>query len=287
MKVTTLIEDKEGFDKDLSFEHGLSMFIEDDGCNVLFDSGQSGNIIENAEALNIDLNKIDFIILSHGHYDHCGGIKKLLGSYDIKPKLIVGNEFFERCNKYRLYSEEERKKLADGSRYKYIGIDFDRKFIEDKGIDIVEASERGIMKISDNIFVFSNFKKFYNFEKISNSMMYLKDNKYIIDDFHEEICVGIRTKKGLIVLMGCAHVGFLNMMKTIEERTCDKIIGIIGGTHLVKADEGRIRKSVDLLKTMDLEIIGLSHCTGENAAKVLKENYDDLFLNKTGTVLQL
>lgn len=287
MKVTTLIEDKEGFDKDLSFEHGLSMFIEDDGCNVLFDSGQSGNIIENAEALNIDLNKIDFIILSHGHYDHCGGIKKLLGSYDIKPKLIVGNEFFERCNKYRLYSEEERKKLADRSRYKYIGIDFDRKFIEDKGIDIVEASERGIMKISDNIFVFSNFKKFYNFEKISNSMMYLKDNKYIIDDFHEEICVGIRTKKGLIVLMGCAHVGFLNMMKTIEERTCDKIIGIIGGTHLVKADEGRIRKSVDLLKTMDLEIIGLSHCTGENAAKVLKENYDDLFLNKTGTVLQL
>ena len=90
---------------------------------------------------------------------------------------------------------------------------------------------------------------------------------------------------------GMGGFGKKNKVKAVDGISmCVKpgeIIGIIGGTHLVKADEGRIRKSVDLLKTMDLEIIGLSHCTGENAAKVLKENYDDLFLNKTGTVLQL
>lgn len=302
MKITTLIEDTPGDDKSLKFEHGLSMFIETSKCNILFDSGQTGNIIENAEVLNIDLNKIDYIVLSHGHYDHCGGIKRLLDNFHIKPKLIVGKGFFERCDKYRIYDEDEINNLNLKSKYKKIGIDFNKKYIEDKGIEIIEAHDSGVTRISEDVFIFSNFEQIYDFENIGNSMKYLKENgvidssnickmknlsSLVNDDFKEEIAIGLKTKKGILLLMGCSHFGISNMVKTIEKRCSEKIMGLIGGTHLIKADEYRINKTIEVLKSMDLNIIGLSHCTGENALKYIEESFKDLFINKTGTVLNL
>ena len=143
MKITTLIENTQGEDMHLKYEHGLSMYIEAPDCNILFDTGQSGNIVDNAKKLNIDLSKIDVIVLSHGHYDHCGGIKKLLDTYDIQPKLVVGRNFFENSNKYRKLGEDE--KVNSDGEYKYIGIDFNKKYIEDRGVEIIEAfDEEGL-----------------------------------------------------------------------------------------------------------------------------------------------
>lgn len=70
------------------------------------------------------------------------------------------------------------------------------------------------------------------------------NDEYIIDTFDEEVALGIKTKKGLVILLGCAHPGFLNMVKTIEERTNEKIVGIIGGTHLIEADDERIKNQL-------------------------------------------
>ena len=77
MKITTLIENTQDENQKLNYEHGISMFIETEKCNILFDTGKTGNFIENAEKLNIDLKSIDVIILSHAHYDHCGGVRRL------------------------------------------------------------------------------------------------------------------------------------------------------------------------------------------------------------------
>ncbi len=71
------------------------MFIEGSNCNVLFDTGKTGDFIENAKKLNIDLTNTDILVLSHAHYDHCGGVKTLLETYNIKPKLVVSNNFFD------------------------------------------------------------------------------------------------------------------------------------------------------------------------------------------------
>ena len=78
LKITTLIENQPGQDERLAFEHGLSLFIEFAGKRLLFDTGQTGAFADNAEKLSIDLSQLDAVILSHGHYDHSGGLARLL-----------------------------------------------------------------------------------------------------------------------------------------------------------------------------------------------------------------
>src|SRR3712207_8398373 len=81
MKITTIIENSLGDKKELYNEHGISFFIETNNGNILFDTGQSGDFIKNANNLNIDLSKTDYLVLSHAHYDHCGGVKRFLDSF--------------------------------------------------------------------------------------------------------------------------------------------------------------------------------------------------------------
>lgn len=285
MKITTLIENTQDEEEKLKYEHGLSMFIETESCNILFDTGKTGDFIENAEKLNIDLKKTDVLILSHAHYDHCGGVRKLLETYDIKPKFIVSKYFFEKSNKYH-YSDGTLKSDFSGEiGYNYLGIDFNKDYIENKNIyiDFVQAD---MVKVTDNVFVFSNFNKYHDFEKMNENMKLKVDDNYIIDTFEDEIALGLKTDKGLVVLLGCAHPGFLNMVTTIQERTKEKIVGIIGGTHLIEADLDRTDKSVEYLNNSDVTLLGLSHCTGEKAANIFNEQCKGSFINRTGTKLE-
>ena len=110
MKITVLTDDKvkkRGF----LAEHGLSLFIEYEDCNILFDTGQSDVYIRNAKALQLDLNKTDYIVLSHGHYDHCGGIS-CLPELKKNPKIYVQETALK--NKYAI--------SPDGKSYREIGI---------------------------------------------------------------------------------------------------------------------------------------------------------------------
>ncbi len=286
MKITTLIENTQDENENLKYEHGLSMFIEMDNYNILFDTGKTGDFIKNAKKLNVDLKSTNILILSHAHYDHCGGVKKLLETYDIKPKLIVSRHFFNKSNKYHYSDGKLKSDFSNEVGYKYIGIDFDEQYIKEKNIP-VNFMENDILNISENAFVFSNFNKYYPFEKINENMKIKTGENYIVDSFNDEIALGLKTKKGLIVILGCAHPGFLNMINTISERTGEKVIGIIGGTHLIEADEERINESIKYLNTLDIDILGLSHCTGEKAVKMFNEKCKGSFVNRTGTMLNL
>ncbi len=286
MRITTLIENTQDENKNLKYEHGLSMFIEMDDCNILFDTGKSGDFIENAENLNVDIKNTDVLILSHAHYDHCGGVKRLLETYDIKPKLIISEHFFEKSNKYHYSDGKLKSDFSNGVGYKYIGINFDEQYIKNKNLP-VNLVKDDLLKINDKAFVFSNFNRYYSFEKINENMKIRIDDKYEIDNFEDEIALCLKTEKGLIVILGCAHPGFLNMINTISERTGEKVIGIIGGTHLIEADNERIEKSIKYLNSLNISILGLSHCTGEKAVKMLNEECKGSFINRTGTILNL
>ncbi|MBE6043392.1 MAG: MBL fold metallo-hydrolase [Clostridium thermopalmarium] len=279
MKIVTLIENTLGDNSSLIKEHGLSIFIETEESNILFDTGQSGNFILNAEKLNINLNKVDFIVLSHGHYDHTGGMKPLLEYIQTKPKLYVSQYFFLNSQKYYLLD-------ASKSNLKYIGIDFNESYILDKNIPINYINSYSYA-LTPKINIISNFQRSCNFESLNKNMKIKINNKFYNDSFDDEIALTIDTEKGLLVIVGCSHLGIVNIVDSIIKRTNKKIYGIIGGTHLIEADTHRISKTIQYLKDMNIQLIGVSHCTGKNAIETLKKETDKLFINYTGKTIYL
>ncbi|AQR94381.1 MBL fold metallo-hydrolase [Clostridium saccharoperbutylacetonicum] len=286
MKITTLIENSPDENESLKNEHGLSMFIETDTCKVLFDTGKTGAFIDNAKKLNINLKAIDVLILSHAHYDHCGGVKRLLETYNIKPKIIVSEHFFEKLERYHYSDGSLKSDFSKESGYTYVGIDFNKEYLESKNIPISYVHDN-VLKVSDDIFVFANFNKYYDFEKLNKDMKLKVADNYEVDIFDDEISLGLKTENGTVILLGCAHPGFLNIVQTIKERTNEKISGIIGGTHLIEANADRIEKSITCINDLKLDLLGLSHCTGENAANAIHEKCKNSFINRTGTILTL
>ncbi|MDW5300291.1 MAG: MBL fold metallo-hydrolase [Sedimentibacter sp.] len=276
LKLTTLIEDNIDDAKKLINEHGLSLYIEVDGKNILFDTGQTGDFIKNAKSLNKNLGCIDYIIISHGHYDHSGGFRKLINELNNKVEVIVGAEFFNK--KY---------KLLDVQTYKYIGNSFDENYILEKCIPLKKI-EDNVHYISENLMLFHHFERKTDFE-IRNDKFFIDDeNVKIHDEFEDEIVLGISTKKGLVVVVGCSHVGIINILNSIKEKTGMPIYAVIGGTHLVEANEIRMKKTIEELHKFNLSLIGVSHCTGEEGIKRIKEEFEDTYIyNNTGNVIEI
>lgn len=275
MKITTLIENNSGKRSDLHTEHGLSVYIEVDGKNILFDTGQSGNFIDNAEKLGIDLKNLDYVIISHGHYDHSGGFERLIREINPDIELYIGKGFFDK--KYGFISEDN---------YKYIGNPFSESFLEENDIPTKYVSE-DITNITENLMIFTNFNRDEDFEN-TDETMYIKENgNYRKDEFYDEVSLGLKTDKGLFILVGCAHPGIVNILETISERTDMKINGLIGGTHLIKEDETKINKIIEYLKEKDIKIVAACHCTGKQGETMLSQQLEENFINNnTGDVLK-
>lgn len=276
LKITTLIENNPDEKGELLFEHGLSLFIEADGKKILFDTGQSGNFMENARALNKNLNELDYVLISHGHYDHSGGVKKLVSEICKQPSFVVGEEFFK-----------PKYKTVNGTEYKYNGNCFDEKFILDNQIPLRKI-KKDMVYLTDHILVFHHYIRHTDYEK-RNSKFFIKENTaYIPDDFDDEISLGIITKKGLVVIVGCSHIGIINILKTISEKVHIPIYAVVGGTHLIEADENRMQKTIDAFKEMKIQLIAVSHCTGEEGIRRIGEELkENVLYNNTGNVIEI
>ena len=273
IKIITLIEDNPDKNYNLYNEHGLSLYIEVNGINILFDTGKSGKFIENAKKLNVNLDNLQYVILSHGHYDHSGGFRKLTKEVEKSYKLIVGKEFFNY--KYKV----------KGEHYKYNGNSFNEDFINKNNISFKYVQDS--FHINDNIIIFTNFRTDNNFEFINENLKIRQGKSYVADTFSDEIVLGIKTDKGIIVILGCSHVGIVNILKQIESKG-NSIYGIIGGTHLIEADELRLNKTIEFLKERHIRFIGISHCTGEKATEKIKSEFEDEFIyNNTGNIITI
>ena len=276
LKITTLIENNSDDKGQLLFEHGLSLYIEADGKKILFDTGQSGDFIKNAKALNKNLNELDFCMISHGHYDHSGGFEKLVSEVDKFPPFIVGEEFFK-----------PKYKTLDTSVYKFNGNSFNEEFITKNQIALRKVKE-DMIYLTKHIIIFHHFSRYTDYEK-RNSRFCLKENAdYIPDNFDDEISLGIITEKGLVVIVGCSHVGIVNILKTISRRVNIQIYAVVGGTHLVEAEEARMQKTIDAFKEMKIQLIAVSHCTGEEGIHLISQKLKEQFIyNNTGKVIEI
>jgi len=275
IKITTLIEDKLNKNSTLISEHGLSFLIECDNKKVLFDTGQSDNFIANAKKLNIDLYDVDYVVISHSHYDHANGFKSFCDISKKNFSLYISHKFFDK--KYSKKCEN----------FIYKGSNFDKQFLIDRKINTFFI-DRDITNLTPKINIISNIKRTTYYEKINSNFYVNIVNSYVKDCFDDEIILTIDTPKGLIVLVGCSHVGIINILKTIEERLHAKIYGIIGGTHLIEADENRIDLTLNEFRKMDLKFIGISHCTGTKALEKLEKDFSNIYFNNnTGNIITI
>lgn len=250
VEITTLVEDTSGEHLQLQPEHGLSFHIKAGKSTVLFDTGASAAFIQNAKLLSIDLKKVSLVLISHGHYDHSGGYRSFVEqSINKDAKLFVKPGFFNK--KYGVqnnYSE-------------YLGNSFTKEELTDAGVS-VEIIHEDIKEVAPGIFSVSGFELSSPIEQVNKRFQVEKDGAEVFDNFSDEQVMVVKSKKGLVVVLGCSHPGLINILTTIKKQFKEKIHAVIGGTHLVEADQERLEKSINFLLEQDIPVIGISHCSG-------------------------
>lgn len=271
LKITTLIENTKGEHLALKSEHGISFFIEKDGHKMLFDTGQSGTFLENAEQLQIDLSDLEYVIISHGHYDHSGGLRVLTGIAK-KFELIVGDGFFNAKYGYK------------NNSYEFLGNNFNEEFLLENEIPY-KYVKKDINEILPGFYVITNFPRTHKDEVINKRFKLKKDGGFVDDPFNDEILVAIDTPEGLVILLGCSHPGMKNMLDSARTLLKKPIYAVLGGTHLVEANDSSLSISMDYLSKGDMRVIGVSHCTGQKAMADLSISNDRYFHNRTGSSL--
>jgi len=270
VRVTTLSDNiaGEGFEA----EWGFSLLVEADGNRLLFDTGASPLTVNNALRAGVDLTGIGLIVLSHGHYDHTGGLLAVLQATG--PATIVAHPGVLEA-KYALQPGEEKVRS--------IGLPFTRSSLEKEGATFHLSQEP--LAISPCIMTSGEIPLASSFEKVDESLMVGQEGILNKDAMEDDQALIINTRSGLVVILGCAHRGVINTLLHARRLTgISKILAVIGGMHLFKAPEEQVDATLAALKSMKVERLVASHCTGSAAAKLFAEGLgESFFLNSTGS----
>jgi 7,8-dihydropterin-6-yl-methyl-4-(beta-D-ribofuranosyl)aminobenzene 5'-phosphate synthase len=275
IKITTLSENTARRD-DFLGEWGLSILLEIENMNILFDSGTSISAVHNADILKIDLAQVSRIVLSHGHYDHTGGLRHVLRRIGKEVDVIAHPDIWQA--KY-----SRRKDEAD----RYIGIPFQQRELESLGARFRLSKEPTL--ITDNIITTGEVPMVTDFEQIDEGLFVKENSVWQPDKVMDDQALVIKTEAGLVVILGCAHRGMINTLYHARQMTgVEKIRAVIGGSHLMNASEERLWKTIAALRGFNIRRMGLCHCTDLPAAGVLAQEFpESFFFNKAGTSLTL
>ena len=270
IKITTLSENTAAMPGVLA-EWGLSVLVDTGEAKVLFDTGASSSVPHNVRLMGVELSQIDRIALSHGHYDHTGGLMGVLRQAG-KPIDIVAHPDMW-ANKYAKAGDFER----------YIGIPFKHEDLEAIGASFTLSEEP--VWITDNIVTTGEVPMVTEYEEIEPMMQVKEGDRFLPDPFRDDQALVVKTELGLVVILGCAHRGAINTVIRAREVTgVEQVYTVIGGTHLVRASEERITLTAAALQEMGVQRVGVSHCTGLNSSVLLAQQLGDVFFfNNTGT----
>lgn len=271
--ITTLVENSAGEHKSLMPEHGLSFLVQTQDHTLVFDTGQSDRFMRNAEYLGYALDReVRHVVLSHGHYDHTGGLCHLLAKSKNTITVHVGNGFF--VPKY----------ATVGPALEFLGNRFTRQEIEREGHMVSEHPD-DIAEVVPDVYIVSNFERTEDTDWCNERFVLIDGDGQRPDAFDDEVSLVIRSCKGLVLLVGCSHPGIMNIVSTVRRRFSESIYAVIGGTHLAEATGTRLQDALVGLSSLDHTLLGVSHCTGASASERLKELSDNCFDNHTGTLL--
>lgn len=258
MKITALLENTTSRD-DLMTEHGLSLYIETANHHILFDMGQTGLFAENARMMNIDLTAVDIAVLSHGHYDHGGGLKTFLALNSQAPVYVNRYAFeahYNGCEKYIGLDTS----LAESDRLTYV---------DDR------------LRIDHTLSLFSCNEKERKHGMGSFGLNQIRDGSLIPDDFRHEQYLLIEEGRKRVLLSGCSHKGILDIVSWFKP-DC-----LIGGFHYSKLETGRVlADAARLLDSYQTEYY-TCHCTGIVQFTFMKEHMRNLHYLSCGQTIEI
>ena len=247
MKIKVLVENT-SCDKNLKGQHGLSLYIETGHSKILFDSGANDLFLKNAKKLGVDISAVDYFVLSHGHYDHGGGLKGFIKA-NSKAKILISKYafggYFAKVHFFK----------------KYIGLD--KKLKNHPRIVFVDKE----FKIDDDMVIFSDITG-SKYRSAKSKLLKYENGNIMPDDFNHEQCLIIND----VLFAGCSHTGIVNIYE--KAKNYGEIKYIFGGLHLYNPstkkseDETLVADIANFFRDKNVKIY-TGHCTGKRSFEVL------------------
>ena len=259
MRISVLVENTAASDK-LVAEHGLSLLLETQSARILFDAGASSVFAENAVAMGIDLSTVDFAVLSHGHYDHGGGMPRFLELNNHAPIWVNPHAFDAHFN-------------ATG---KDIGLPQ-----ELKSSGRICTPTAAVQELAPGITLHQATCVPCCYPAAGAGMSAIIDGQRVADDFRHEQYLLIEEHGKRILISGCSHRGILNIVTHFKPDV------LIGGFHLMRSNAETCTQTGKLLATFPT-LYYTGHCTGDPATEILREHMrDQLRTFSTGSVWEI
>lgn len=274
VKITTVVENTlETSVFPLIGEHGLAFFIESQDRKILFDTGQGQALVHNANLLGINLQQVDTVVLSHGHFDHAGGLKKLT-AINSDFQLIA----HQRCFEPKYFG-------IDGT-YHSIGATQEGQDLETRDVRRVFSDQP--QEISPGIWTTGEIPLVTDFEVVEPVFFTGETGAEVPDTLPDDQAMFLTTDQGIVVVLGCAHRGVINTLNQVLNITgTDKIHAVLGGMHLLSADDKKMENIVKQLRKFGVEKLIVGHCTGFCAMTALRNAFGAALIpNTVGHVME-
>jgi 7,8-dihydropterin-6-yl-methyl-4-(beta-D-ribofuranosyl)aminobenzene 5'-phosphate synthase len=247
-RITILCENTVGPVLSTLGEHGFAALVEWQGGSLLFDTGQGRTLLHNARCINRDLSRLDGVALSHGHYDHAGGLLPLLREHGPRQVFAHPGVFTPR---YR---------LRDTGEPVAIGLPASEE--ELRGAGATFSLAKGYREILPGIFLTGEVPRRTEFEK-GDTGLYTDPEGRLPDIFPDDQSLVIPTERGLVLLLGCCHAGLVNTLEHAREQSGDeRVYCVMGGTHLGFSSPEQLEETVKGLRRFRVDKLCPSHCTG-------------------------
>jgi 7,8-dihydropterin-6-yl-methyl-4-(beta-D-ribofuranosyl)aminobenzene 5'-phosphate synthase len=251
-------------------EHGLSYWIEYEGHHILFDTGAGDAIMPNLKALGLDPRKLDAVVISHGHYDHIGGLAQILMARKAAkletPVFISPNAFRSHLAKKEAGMQEVGSPL-EAHNYEQMGAKF--HYVEGKA------------RLWPGCMAICPIPRVTDFENPAPNLFAQSGGKFMPDEMPDDLAMIMRGVKGVSVVSGCAHSGTINILMEAKKAIGKEPAFFIGGTHLDKVgEEQRIETLAELTRWSQLTVAS-GHCTGFDMGVRLSHALGDRYIALT------
>lgn len=261
MKITTLIENlvyKQG----LVAEHGLALYIETENHKILFDTGQSGLFLQNAQKLGVEIEDIDCLILSHGHYDHTGGLYP----------------FLEKNSKAKVYAKKDVFIPKYHGPNRFIGTIRNEKLLKDRLIYVDTITE-----IAEGVFILPDIIIHNSLDTHLKGMNKKVGSEFVPDVFDDELFLVLKQNEQINIVTACSHRGITNICTTATEQFKLPIGLILGGFHTKNCTADQYQHITNYFREIQPQSIGVCHCTGIEKYAQLSHDLDtNVFYNFSG-----